>query len=195
MLARVTLRLPGAHNILNGLAALAASVRAGVSPEVAAEALGRFTGTGRRFEHKGEARGVIVVDDYAHHPTEIAATLAAARRHYPDRRLVVAFQPHTYSRTKAFLPDFARALAGADLVVVTEIYASRETDTLGVSGADIVDMAQILSAGKIHFASDLDETTDWLLAHLRPGDLLLTLGAGDIWKVADSVLAVLSSEC
>ena len=187
--AEVALRVPGAHNVLNGLAALAVSVRLGVAPAVVAAALGRFTGTGRRFEVKGTGGGVLVVDDYAHHPTEIAATLAAARRHYPDRRLVVAFQPHTYSRTRDFLPQFATALAAADAVVVSEVYAAREQDTLGVSGADIVTRLNAAHAGRARFAPDLAATAAALRDLLRPGDLLLTLGAGDIWQTGEQVLA------
>jgi UDP-N-acetylmuramate--alanine ligase len=192
--AEVALALPGAHNILNALAALAVAVRLGVDPAVAAAALGRFHGTGRRFEHKGTVNDVLVVDDYAHHPTEIAATLAAARRHYPDRRLVVVFQPHTYSRTRAFLPDFATALAAADVVIVTEIYASRERDTLGVSGQDIVALLDAAHPGKAQFAPDLAAAAGLAKAALRPGDLLLTLGAGDIGQVGNAILAGLKSE-
>jgi UDP-N-acetylmuramate--alanine ligase len=134
------------------------------------------------------------VDDYAHHPTEIAATLAAARRHYPDRRLVVVFQPHTYSRTRAFLPDFAAALAAADVVIVTEIYAARERDTLGVSGRDIVTLLDAAHPGKAQFAPDLAATIRLVQATLRSGDLLLTLGAGDIWQVGEAVLAGMRNE-
>ena len=137
---------------------------------------------------------MLVVDDYAHHPTEIAATLAAARRHYPDRRLVLAFQPHTYSRTQAFLPDFATALAAADVVIVTEIYASRERDTRGMSGADIVALLDAAHPGQAHFAPDLAAATRLVQATLRPGDLLLTMGAGDIWQVGVAILAALKSQ-
>jgi UDP-N-acetylmuramate--alanine ligase len=192
--ADVALALPGAHNILNALAALAVAVRLGVDPAVAAAALGRFHGTGRRFEVKGTANDVLVVDDYAHHPTEIAATLAAARRHYPERRLVLAFQPHTYSRTQAFLPEFAATLAAADVVVVTEIYAARERDTRGMSGQAIVALMDAAHPGKAQFAPDLAAATDRVRAALRPGDLLLTMGAGDIWQVGEAILASLKSE-
>jgi UDP-N-acetylmuramate--alanine ligase len=195
LLTQVSLRLPGAHNVLNGLAALATAVCCGVAPAVAADALSRFNGTGRRFERKGEAGGVLIVDDYAHHPTEIAATLAAARRHYPDRRLVAAFQPHTYSRTKAFLPEFGQALSAADVVVVTdEIYAAREHDTLGVRGIHILDY--ITRPIPAYAGTNLDIVGTLLLDNvLQPGDLLLTLGAGDISKVGEQVLKVLGAEC
>src|SRR5437016_1863628 len=137
--ARVQLRVPGSHNVLNSLAALAVCVELGIKPEEAARWLGEYEGAGRRFEMKGTADGVTVVDDYAHHPTEIAATIEAARSRYGGRRLLVLFQPHTYTRTRDFLDGFASSLAKADRVIVSEIYASREKDTLGLSGRDIVD--------------------------------------------------------
>jgi UDP-N-acetylmuramate--alanine ligase len=187
--AAVSLPVPGHHNVLNALAAIGAATACGVPVETAAAALGHFHGTGRRFQRKGTtAHDVLVVDDYAHHPTEIAATLAAARRHLPDRRLVVVFQPHTYTRTKSFLPEFAHALAAADLVILPEIYAARETDTLGMSSQAIVDRLNAEVAGKAHYAANLPEATEVATRFLHPGDLLVTMGAGDVWKVGEALL-------
>jgi UDP-N-acetylmuramate--alanine ligase len=188
--AEVILHVPGRHNALNSLAALAACVEVGVLADDAARLLGEFVGAGRRFEVKGEAGGVTVVDDYAHHPTEISATLQAARQRYPARRLVVLFQPHTYTRTRDFLDDFASALNAADRVFVTEIYASREHDTLGMSGRHIVEK---IDPARATFVRDFDEATALLSEELRPGDVLLTLGAGDIWKVGETLLAWLQA--
>ncbi len=185
-LAQVALQVPGKHNALNSLAALAACVELGVEAEEAARLLGEFIGAERRFEVKGEVGSIIVVDDYAHHPTEISATLQAARQRYPDSRLVVLFQPHTYTRTRDFLDDFATSLRAADCVIVSEIYASRERDTLGMSGRLIVEKMAGVAA---RFVETLDEATSVLLTELRPGDVLLTLGAGDVWKVGEGVLA------
>ena len=129
------LQVAGAHNRLNAAMAIAALDAVGIDSDAAARGIGTFTGVGRRFELKGKAAGVTVVDDYAHHPVEIVATLAAARGRYPGRRLWAVFQPHTYSRTKLLLDDFARALDGADEVVLLDVYPARETDTLDVSSA------------------------------------------------------------
>ncbi len=188
MVADVALLVPGTHNALNSLAALAACVEVGVDAAEAAILLGDFLGAERRFEVKGEDRGITVVDDYAHHPTEIAATLQAARQRYPDKRLVVVFQPHTYTRTRDFLDDFVTSLSAADLVFVTEIYASRERDTLGMSGSQIVEK---IIGTEAHFALTLDDAANEVLDILQPGDVLLTLGAGDVWKVGREVLSIL----
>ncbi len=188
--ARVSLQVPGRHMALNSLAVLAACAELGIIPEEAARLLADFQGAGRRFEVKGEAGGVTIVDDYAHHPTEIAATLQAARLRYPGRRIVALFQPHTYTRTRDFLPDFARALEPADRVYVTEIYASRERDTLGMSGRMI---AERIPGAKAAFVPTLAEVARTLLNDLQPGDVLLTMGAGDVWEVGEAVLSALES--
>jgi UDP-N-acetylmuramate--alanine ligase len=187
-LTTVSLLLPGRHNVLNALAALGAAAALGVTPLDAAAALGRFHGTWRRFQVKGTVDGVLVVDDYAHHPTEIAANIAAARRHLPGRRLVVVFQPHTYSRTRSFLGEFAEALQAADVVIICEIYAARERDTLGMSGRLLAERIEALAPGKVHFAPDLAAAADLAAVLLRPGDVLITFGAGDVWKVGEMLL-------
>jgi UDP-N-acetylmuramate--alanine ligase len=187
------LRLAGNHNIANAAGAIAAGCAAGFGVEAARGALEKFTGVSRRFEVLGAARGIIVVDDYAHHPTEIRATLEAARARFPGRRLVAAFQPHLYSRTEAFAPEFARALAGADVILVTEIYAAREEPIPGVSGEQIVEAARALGRKDADFFAAKEALREELLGRLRPGDVLLTLGAGDVYTVARDVLASLRS--
>jgi UDP-N-acetylmuramate--alanine ligase len=184
-LGRCALQVPGRHNVLNALAALAASVEVGVPFDTAAAALTRFRGTARRFEIKGQAGGVTVVDDYAHHPTEIRATLAAARLKYPGRPLWAVFQPHTYSRTAALLDDFAAAFDDADHVLVMGIYAAREFDTLGVSGADIVARS---SHPDIRYVETMDEAVAALVDRVQPGDIVFTLGAGDGYVVGERLL-------
>jgi UDP-N-acetylmuramate--alanine ligase len=179
------LQVPGRHNVLNALAALAASVELGVDFGMAAAALTRFRGTERRFEIKGQIAEVTVVDDYAHHPTEIRATLAAARLKFPGRSIWAVFQPHTYSRTSAMLNDFAAAFADADHVVVTQIYAARESDTCGVSGADLV--AHMVHPDAVYI-SRLEEASATVLSRVQPGDVVLTLGAGDGYLVGERVL-------
>jgi UDP-N-acetylmuramate--alanine ligase len=184
--ARVSLAVPGAHNVLNSLAVLAACVELGVEAEEVARHLGEFKGAGRRFEVKGGVWDMTVVDDYAHHPTEITATLKAARQRFRAQPLIVVFQPHTYTRTRDFLDDFASALEGADHVIVTEIYASRERDTLGMSGKMIVERIRATPA---EFAPTLDDAVEAALAAMgKEGSVLLTMGAGDVWKVGDEVL-------
>lgn len=169
-------RLPGEHNVLNSLAALAVAEYFKVDFNSARNALAEYRGAGRRFEVKGEANGVTVVDDYAHHPTEIRATLAAARSRFAGRQIWAMFQPHTFSRTRTLLADFATAFGDADHVVVVEIYRSREPLDPNVNAADIVKQMNHPDARHI---PALQEAADYLAAHLKPGDVLLTLGAGD----------------
>ncbi|HFD40444.1 MAG TPA: UDP-N-acetylmuramate--L-alanine ligase [Anaerolineae bacterium] len=180
------LQLPGRHNVLNALAALATSAQAGVAFDVAAAALTRFRGTERRFEVKGQAAGVVVVDDYAHHPTEVRATLAAARLKYPGRRIWAVFQPHTYSRTAALLDDFARAFDEADRVIVTPIYAAREAAMPGVTGAVL---AARLEHPDVRAVGSLTEASEMLRREVEPGDLVITLGAGDGYRIGEELLA------
>ncbi len=189
-LDRFRLRIPGEHNVRNALAALAVASWEGVPLETAGEVLAAFAGVKRRFQEVGTAGGITVVDDYAHHPSEVASTLAAARQRFPGRRLVAAFQPHTYSRTRAFARNFAAALALADLVLVTEVYAARESDPGNVSGRGIADLLP-QPAG---YTPTLEEALLWLEEHMRPGDVLLTLGAGDITTLGPRLLGRLSGK-
>ncbi len=160
----------------------------GVSFSQTQDALAAFRGMARRFEIKGEACGVTVVDDYGHHPTEIKATLAAARTRFPGRRVWAVFQPHTYSRVKALLDDFAQAFGNADRVVVTDIYASRERDTLGVSSADIVARMAYSRQRDARHIPTLDDAARWLLDNVKAGDVVITLSAGDGNRVGEQLL-------
>ncbi len=189
MLGRVSLALPGLHNVTNVVGALGLCITLApeVSPATFCKLVTEFKGTARRFEVKGEVNGVTVVDDYAHHPTEIKATLAAARARYKGRRLVAVFQPHTYSRTKDLLADFANAFGGAEVVALLEIFPARETDTLGVSSGDILNLMQ--HPGKMTEVLTLVTAAETLQKILQPGDVLLTLGAGDVWKIGQQLLS------
>jgi UDP-N-acetylmuramate--alanine ligase len=188
----VELQVPGEHNVLNALAALAALDAAGVTVEEAAPGLAKFTGAGRRFEEHGRMpRGALVYDDYAHHPTEVRATLAAARTLEP-RRLVAAFQPHLYSRTRMLSRDFGRALALADLIVVLDVYRARERpeDFPDVSGFLVAQSAADAAAGRpVWWMPRLEDAERSLRRELRDGDLLLTLGAGDVDELARRLAA------
>ena len=172
--------------MLNALASLALSDILKLPAEPSAKALSSFHGTDRRFEYKGKIGGVTIIDDYAHHPTEITATLKAAAK-YPHNTLWCVFQPHTYSRTKAFLKDFAKALSLADKVVLADIYASRETDTLGISSKDLLRELKNLGCDCYYFPS-FDEIENFLLQNCINGDLLITMGAGDVLKIGENLL-------
>ena len=188
-LGSARLKLPGRHNVANALAAIAVGRELSIPFETIARALEGFTGVVRRFEKKGERSGVLVVDDYAHHPTEISATLQAARQVYPDRRLVALFQPHLFSRTRDFSEEFGRALAAADASVVMDVYPSREKPIPGVTGALVADAAKRLKGeGSITYVSDKKEVVGCLERTLIPGDLLVTLGAGDVVRFGEEYL-------
>jgi UDP-N-acetylmuramate--alanine ligase len=185
----VTLRVPGAHNAQNAAGAIAALHTAGVDAADAAVLIADFRGAGRRFERRGERRGVAVVDDYAHHPTELEAAIATARTQHP-RRVVVCFQPHLYTRTAALAGRFGAALAQADEAVVTEIYAAREQPLPGVTAKLVVDAASERRPGMpLAYSRSLEEAADYLRGRLRDGDLVLTVGAGDVRRVGDLLLA------
>jgi UDP-N-acetylmuramate--alanine ligase len=186
------LRVPGLHNLRNAVAALAVADALGASLERAAAALGDFSGVGRRFERLGEFSGVAVVDDYAHHPSELAATLSAARQAFPGRRLVAVFQPHLYSRTAAHGEAMGEALAAADLVIVTEIYPAREQPIAGVSGRQVADAAERAGADA-RFEPTRAEVGRTVYRALKAGDVVLTLGAGDITRVAPELVRWLSA--
>lgn len=186
----LNLQVPGLHNALNAVAAIAALVALGITAQDAARGVAEFKGVGRRFELKGEAANVVVVDDYAHHPVELKATLLAARSRYPGQRLWAVFQPHTYSRTKALLDDWASGLSEADEVALLDIYAAREQDTLGVSSDDIADRLGKWSLR----VSTPEEAAERLVGLLAPGDVVLTIGAGDVTKTGPLLLDLLREE-
>jgi UDP-N-acetylmuramate--alanine ligase len=181
----ISLALPGLHNIYNTLAVLAVAHRQGVDLSQAAEIIGRFQGVGRRFEVKGDVNDMTVIDDYAHHPTEIKATLAAARARFGDRDIWVAFQPHTFSRTLSLLDQFAAAFADADHVIIVDIFPSREADQGLVHSRDIVTR---MSHPDARYIGPLDEAAAYLVAHLSPPGVLLTMGAGDGYQIGEWVL-------
>ncbi len=185
-LGRFTLNVPGVHNIANALASIALGRKLGIDYEVISQGLLDFKGTERRFEYKGMLNGFTVIDDYAHHPTEIEATIKAASN-YPHKELWVAFQPHTYTRTKALLPEFAEALSHADHVVLADIYAAREKNTIGISSEDLRKL--IADKGTdAQYLPTFEEIENYLKSHVQPGDLLITMGAGNIVEVGENLL-------
>lgn len=187
-LGEITLSIPGDHNISNALAAIAVCSHLNVSFEKIKNALKKFTGSNRRFDYKGTLGGVKIIDDYAHHPTEITSTLQAIRN-YPHREVWCVFQPHTYTRTKAFMNEFAKALSLADHVVLADIYAARETNTLGISSKDLQCEIQKLDVD-CHYFPSFDEIENFLLANCLHDDLLITMGAGDVVKIGESLLGI-----
>lgn len=181
---QVSLQVPGEHNVKNALAALSVVATLGLSLSFAAEALSQFAGTGRRFEVRGERKGVTLIDDYAHHPTEIRATLAGTKARYPNRRIWAVWQPHTYSRTQALFYEFSRAFADADEVLVTEIYASREASQ-DFSSAEVV---SAMPHPSTHFSGSITDTKQYLLKHVRSGDVVIVLSAGDADQITTELL-------
>jgi UDP-N-acetylmuramate--alanine ligase len=173
------LRVPGRHNLQNALAAVAVGERVGVGFQQVASALESFHGAERRFERHGEVRGVLIVDDYGHHPTEIAAVLAAARATF-DRRLVVIFQPHRYSRTQQLFDAFGPALRAADEIVVTGIYSAGEDSIAGITAASLAEEIRRGSGRPVRLIESLDKVVPELVPTLRPGDVVITLGAGSV---------------
>ncbi|HJU83868.1 MAG TPA: UDP-N-acetylmuramate--L-alanine ligase [Holophagaceae bacterium] len=180
--------VPGHHMMLNALAAIGVAQELGVAVDTIRESLSSFTGADRRFTKKGEKDGVLVVDDYGHHPTEIAATLAGARKGFPDRRIVAAFQPHRYTRTRALLEEFGRAFFDADAVVITDIYAAGEPPIPGVTGESMVDSLRAHGQKEVHFVQRVEDLPEILKDFTRPGDLLITFGAGSITNVGPAFL-------
>lgn len=184
----IELSVVGKHNVSNSLAAIAVAEAAGISVDTAKHGLKAFQGTDRRFEYKGSIGGVTIIDDYAHHPTEIEATLHAAKK-YPAKSIWCIFQPHTYTRTKAFLDDFADALSLADHIVLTDIYAAREANPGDIHSKDILD--RLHKKGKdAYYFSSFGEIEDFILENCTNGDLLITMGAGDVVTIGESLLGL-----
>lgn len=183
---RFLLAVPGRHNISNAMSALVLSDLLSLEYENVFQALKNFSGTDRRFEYKGTLNGVTIIDDYAHHPTEITATLSAAQN-YPHKSVWCVFQPHTYTRTRSFMDQFASALCLADHIVLADIYAARETDTLGISSLNLKEAVESLGHECFYFPS-FEEIEKFLLKNCINGDLLITMGAGDVHKIGENLL-------
>lgn len=181
-----TIRLPGEHNVLNAVAAIAVGATLGVPHEEVLRSVATFRGVARRLERKGEALGVLVMDDYAHHPTEIRASLAAIKERF-GRPLHVVFQPHTYSRTHALLDDFAAAFRQADYVYLLDIYAARETNTLGISSHDLA-LATSRHHPHVTYSETIDAAVEVLVQETQPGDIVVTMGAGDVYRLGLKLL-------
>ncbi len=185
-ISTMQLSVPGAHNASNALSAIAVGEVLDLPMEVIQKGLASFKGTDRRFEYKGTYEGVTIIDDYAHHPTEIIATLTAAK-HYPHKELWCVFQPHTYTRTAAFFQEFAEALAPAKHLILTDIYAARETNTLGVSSEALTSTIKDLGCDA-HYLPNFQSIEDFIKKNCKPGDLLITMGAGDVVTIGESLL-------
>ncbi len=186
------LTVPGIHNVSNALVAIAIGMELDVPVDLIRKGLAAFTGVERRFHLRGEVGGIMVVDDYGHHPTEVKATLAAAKQGW-DRRLVVIFQPHRYSRTRDCLGEFAHAFAHADVLFMTDIYPAGEQPLPGVTGAALAETVRAAGHSAVTFIERKETLPDQVVPHLQAGDLVLTLGAGDIWKAGTGILARLES--
>lgn len=191
-LGEISLGVPGEHMVRNALAAVCVGLEVGVSFDAIRTAIGEFSGIARRMEVRAEVDDVLIVDDYGHHPAEIAATLAAAREWHPERRLVVIFQPHRYTRTRDLADDFGPALAAGDRAVVTSIYAAGEAPIEGVHSGLVVDAARRAGVN-VSRVESWEQAVDLILPETRPGDVVLTLGAGDVWKAGDLLAARLAA--
>jgi UDP-N-acetylmuramate--alanine ligase len=187
----ITLQVPGLHNIYNALAAVAVGLELDVSFAEIAEALGSFVGAGRRFQSKGEIGGVLVVDDYGHHPTEIKATLAAAKIGSGGRRIVVLFQPHRYSRTHDLMEEFARSFNNADSLFITDIYAASEDPIEGVTAEALTEAIKRFGHKDVRHIGRVEDAAPLLRDHVQPGDLVLTLGAGTVSRVSEQLIGLL----
>jgi len=181
----IKLQIPGTHNIVNSLAAAALGFEMGISPEIIVKGLGAYGGVRRRFEIKGVSKSIIVVDDYAHHPTEVQATLQAARAGW-DNRIVAVFQPHLYTRTRDFYQEFATAFMNSDIFIVTDVYPARELPIEGITGKMVADAAKDSGHRNVHYLPDLNQLNDCLDSITKPHDMVITMGAGTIWRYGEA---------
>jgi UDP-N-acetylmuramate--alanine ligase len=186
-IGRLKLRMPGLHNVYNALATLATAFELDIPFQVVQETLRDFSGIQRRFQIRGEKKGILIVDDYGHHPVEIMATLRAARRGW-DRRIITVFQPHRYTRTQALFQEFLTAFNDADVLILTEIYPAGEDRIEGVEARALFEGIREYGHKNVTYLADKKEIVDHLLRVIAPGDLVITLGAGDIWQVADELV-------
>ena len=182
------LNIPGKHNIYNALASIATAYLLGVEPSEIQNHIKKFRGIHRRFDILGEAKGCKIVDDYAHHPVEISATLEAAKN-YPHNKIWCVFQPHTFSRTKALLEDFSRSFTNADHIIITDIYAAREQDTGEVHSEILANMIQKNNMhSQVRYMKDFEDIAAYIYDHMEPGDLVLTMGAGNVYQIGQKIL-------
>ncbi|MCK4893042.1 MAG: UDP-N-acetylmuramate--L-alanine ligase [Calditrichia bacterium] len=193
-LGKVHLKIPGEHNVLNALAAIAVGLELDIPFEKIKAGLEKFSGVERRFEHKAELNDIMIVDDYAHHPSEVTATLKAARSGWPNRRILGVFQPHLYSRTRDFYMDFARSFLQVDLLIITDIYPAREKPIPGVDGKLIAETAQSLGHRDVHYVADKKDLPAYVAELAKAGDMVITLGAGDIWKYGELLVNELQAQ-
>jgi UDP-N-acetylmuramate--alanine ligase len=194
VMGEMILRVPGLHNVYNALAAIAVGFELEVPFEKIVEGLHNFTGAGRRFQAKGEVEGVLVVDDYGHHPTEIRATLAAAKLGSGGRRIVVLFQPHRYTRTNDLMQEFARSFNNADVLFITDIYAASEDPIEGVTAETLTAAIKRFGHKDVNYIGPLENAAEALRATVQPGDLVLTLGAGTVNRVSEQLLGLLKEK-
>jgi len=190
----LTLRVPGMHNVYNALAAIAVGFELEVSFEKISEGLNSFTGAGRRFQTKGEVNGVLVVDDYGHHPTEIRATLAAAKLGSGGRRIVVLFQPHRYTRTHDLMQEFARSFNNADVLFITDIYAASEDPIEGIDSEALTNAIKRFGHKEASYIGGLENAASFLRDYVQPGDLVVTLGAGTVSRVSDQLVSLMRDQ-
>ena len=192
-LGKVSVMAPGRHNVHNALAAVGIGLELGIPFEKIREGLGKYTGVFRRFQVKHDAGGIMVIDDYAHHPTEVKATLAAAREGWSDRRIIAVFQPHLYSRTKQLYKEFGSSFFDAEKLILTDVYPSREAPIEGVSGKLIADTAKAYGHRDVTYVAGKEDLAKSLMAIARPGDMIITMGAGDIYKFGEEFVEQLKS--
>ncbi|MFY0683672.1 MAG: UDP-N-acetylmuramate--L-alanine ligase [Balneola sp.] len=189
----ITLKSPGDHNVKNALAAVATGIELNIEFKLIKQGLERYQGVFRRFQKKAEEQGVMVIDDYAHHPTEVAATLNAARKGWPDRRIIAVFQPHLYSRTQDLYKEFGLSFSDAEVLVITDVYPSREKPIEGVTGKLISETAEQYGHKRVIYVEDKNDVTDKLKEISEAGDIIITMGAGDIYKYGEAFVTELSS--
>ncbi|MGB9701239.1 MAG: UDP-N-acetylmuramate--L-alanine ligase [Candidatus Kapaibacteriota bacterium] len=192
-IGKIKLSVPGIHNVKNSLAAITIARKMGIEFDIINAALGDFTGVYRRFDIKGERNGIKVIDDYAHHPTEIQSTLEAARKGW-DRRIIAIFQPHTYSRTLSFYKEFASSFDNADILVITDVYPSREKPIEGVTGELIANQAKKYGHKNVIYVPNFEDITPIVMGILKENDIVITIGAGSIYKVAEQIFQQLSNK-
>ncbi|MBU4209469.1 MAG: UDP-N-acetylmuramate--L-alanine ligase [Proteobacteria bacterium] len=194
MLGNITLNLPGTHNVYNSLASIAVGIELDIPFDIIKHALETLEGVQRRLEVKGEVRGITIIDDYGHHPTEIKTTLRAVRESWPDRRIIAVFQPHRYTRTKALFDEFTRSFYQSDRLVVLPIYPAGEDKIEGIDSNGLCEGIRTHGHKEAVFKEDFKEAVLHLKEILEPGDILLTLGAGNVWKVGEEILEELRAE-